>query len=83
MSKITNKKVNLNLIGLDGNAFALLGAFSKQAREDGWTPEEIKAVRDEATSGDHSHLLCTLMDYCEAQDEEDDLENEYWSDNEA
>jgi len=60
--KITdiNKKVKLKLVGLDSNAFALIGAFQKQARKENWTPEEIKLVRDEAMSGDYDHLLATL-----------------------
>lgn len=60
-----DKKVNLRLVGLDGNAFALLGAFQNQARKEGWTKEEITEVIDEATSGDYNNLLCTLMEYCD------------------
>ena len=35
------KKVNLSLVGLDGNAFGLLGAFREQAVRDGWTPKKL------------------------------------------
>lgn len=56
------KKLNLNLIGQDGNAYALLAHFKRQAKRAGWTEEEIKAKRDEATSGDYDHLLSTLID---------------------
>ena len=59
------KKVTLQLIGLDGNAFSLMGAFQNQARKEGWTSEEIKSVIDECHSGDYNHLLCVLMDHCE------------------
>ena len=62
---MVNKKVKLNLVGLDGNAFALLGAFQAQARKEGWTAEEIKEVQKKAMSGDYDHLLCTLMEYCD------------------
>lgn len=65
------KKVRLTLVGLDGNAFALMGAFQNQARREGWTKEEISAVLNECKSGDYDHLLCTLMDVCEDVDEED------------
>ena len=58
------KKVKLNLIGLDGNAFALMGAFQRQARKENWSPEEIKAVLDDAMSGDYDHLLCVLSNHC-------------------
>ncbi len=62
---MTTKKVNLELVGLDGNAFSLMGAFRKQARKEKWTPEEIKGVLDECQSGDYNHLLQTLMAHCE------------------
>lgn len=58
------KKVKLKLVGLDGNAFSLMGHFSKQARKEGWTPDEIDLVIAEAMTGDYDHLLCTLMDHC-------------------
>lgn len=56
-----NKKINLRLVGLDGNAFFLMGAFSKQAKKEGWTEKEIKEVLDECQTGDYDHLLQTLM----------------------
>lgn len=59
---MTKTKLNLDLAGKDGNAFALLGHFAHEAWQAGWTKEEIKAVYDEATNGDYSHLLATLMD---------------------
>jgi hypothetical protein len=62
------KTVNLDLVGLDSNAFSLLGAFQKQAKREGWKPEEIKAVVDEATTGDYDHLLRTLDAHCQPSD---------------
>ena len=59
------KKVKLTLVGLDGNAFALLGAFQRQARKEGWIKEEIDQVINDATSGDYDHLLRVLMEHCE------------------
>lgn len=67
---IINKKINLNLVGLGGNAFVLLGAFIKKAKQEGWTDEEVKAVTKEAKSGDYDHLLRTLDDHCEPEDNE-------------
>lgn len=58
------KTVNLTLVGLDGNAFSLMGAFSKQAEKEGWSQEEIKLVLDECKSGDYDNLLCVLIDHC-------------------
>jgi hypothetical protein len=55
-------KVKMQLDGLDGNAFALMGAFSRNASRQGWTRDEIDTVMKECRSGDYDHLLCTLMD---------------------
>jgi hypothetical protein len=60
-SNLPKKKLNLQLVGLDGNAFSLLGAFSRQAKRERWSAEEIEAVRQEATSKDYDHLLSTLL----------------------
>lgn len=61
MEQIVKKTVNLELVGIDGNAFAIMGAFSKQARKEEWTKEEIDKVIDEASSGDYDHLLQTII----------------------
>lgn len=55
------KTVKLRLVGLDGNAFFILGAFTRAARRQKWTEAEIKQVCDEAMSGDYDHLLQTMM----------------------
>ncbi len=59
--KVIDKKIKLKLVGLDGNAFALMGAFKNRARREKWTDEEIDKVLDECQSGDYDHLLQTLM----------------------
>ena len=66
-----HKKVTLELVGLDGNALFLMGAFQKQARREGWTSEEIDVVLNKCVSGSYDELLCTLMEYCESPDEEE------------
>ena len=62
---VSGKKIDLNLVGLDGNAFFLMGAFRKQARKEGWSKEEIDVVMNECMSGDYDHLLGTLIEHCE------------------
>jgi len=64
---MTDKKVKLDLVGLDGNAFSLMGAFQRQARKEKWTQEEIKEVLDKAHSGDYDNLLRVLMEHCEEE----------------
>lgn len=55
------KKVTLDLVNTDGNAFAVLGAFQRQARKEKWTSEEITDVIKKAMSGDYNHS--TSNDY--------------------
>ena len=75
-----NKKVALKLLGLDGNAYSLMGAFQRAARQQGWSPAEIKVVMYECMTGDYDHLLATLSDNTEWPDDdnldedEDDLD---------
>jgi hypothetical protein len=68
----TTKKVSLNLTEINGNAFALMGAFSGQARREGWTREEIDAVIKECQSGDYDHLLQTLIAVTQSKAEGDE-----------
>ena len=58
-------KVNLKMVGLDGNAFAIMGAFQRQARKEGWTKEEINEVLDKARSGDYYNLINVIAEHCE------------------
>lgn len=58
------KKINLKLVGMNGNAFFILGAFQKQAKKEGWTKAEIDEVLNKATSGDYDHLLATITNHC-------------------
>jgi hypothetical protein len=67
---LTNKKVKMELVGLDSNAYAIIAAFIRAARKQGWTHEESKAVIDEATSSDYNHLLATIVCHTESPDEE-------------
>ena len=62
---VNGKTVKLELVGLDGNAFSLMGSFKKNAQNQGWTKEEIKLVLDESMSGDYDHLLQTLLTHTE------------------
>lgn len=71
MKKVINKTINLDLVGINGNAYAIMGAFQRQARREGWTQEEINTVLDEAKSSDYNHLLATISNHCEPLNEDD------------
>lgn len=76
MENKIGKTVNLELIGVDGNAYAIMGVFSRQARREGWSQDEIDQVLEEAKSGDYNHLLNTIMIYCEPQDQQEEQEED-------
>jgi hypothetical protein len=61
----------MRLVGEDGNAFAILGRFQRAARDAGWNREQIRAVMDDATSGDYDHLLAVMIEHVEEPDEEE------------
>lgn len=60
-TEIRYPKIQVQLSGQDGNAFAILGAVNKALLRAGVS----KATRDEftaeATAGDYDHLLATAM----------------------
>jgi len=66
------KKVLLQLVGIDSNAYMILGAFKKAARRQGWTPEEIDPVIKEAMSGGYDHLLATILDNVDMPEDEEE-----------
>ena len=53
--------VEVQLTGVDGNAFAILGAVQRSLKKAGVDAEESKEFFDEAKSGDYGHLLSTVM----------------------
>lgn len=70
--RIVKELVKLNLVGLDGNAFSLMGAFSRAARRQGTPKEEIEAVMTQCRSGNYDNLLSTLIANTETPDEDEE-----------
>jgi hypothetical protein len=58
-------EIEVQLSGMDGNAFAVLGAMTRALRASGVPDEEIAAFRAEAMSGDYDNLLETCMQWVE------------------
>lgn len=67
MKRVIDKTVDLELDGVNGNAFMIMGVWRRQAVKEGWSNDEIDAVLGEAKSGDYDHLLQTIMLYCESK----------------
>lgn len=53
--------VRVQLSGQDGNAFMILGLCQRAAKDAGLPKEEINVFYEEATSGDHDHLIRIAM----------------------
>lgn len=66
------KTVKMTLVGLDGNAFTLMGAFKQSAQRQGWSKEDIYKVLDECKTGDYNNLICVLMDHIDSSEIESD-----------
>lgn len=56
-------KPGIELVGIDGNAFAIIGAMNKALRKAGNEKNVIDAFMAEATSGDYDHVIQTAMVY--------------------
>jgi len=67
------KHICVNLCGVDGNAFALMGTVTKALRRAGAPREVLEAFKSEAMSGDYDHVIQTIMDWVtvEFEPEED------------
>jgi len=63
-------EITVELIGQDGNAFAVLGAVTKALKRAGVSKEEQDEFMQEATSGDYDHLLRTVMRWVEVGGDE-------------
>jgi hypothetical protein len=61
-----DEKPVVQLVGTDGNAFAIMGKVARALRQAG-RPELVKPYMDEATSGDYDHLLQITMKYVDVQ----------------
>lgn len=51
-----------DLVGIDGNAFNVMGYVRRAMKECGFSKDEIEAYTKDATSGDYNHLLVVSMD---------------------
>lgn len=72
------------LVGVDGNAFSVMGYTSNALKREG-LGNLAEEMREKAMSGDYNNLLCVCMDYVEKANEaayengyEDDDEEDDW-----
>ncbi len=53
----------LNLTGIDGNAFMIIGSALRAARKAGWTKEQMAEYQRLAKSVDYDNLLAVTMEW--------------------
>ena len=53
--------IEVQLVGTDGNAFAILGKVQKALKAEGVLKDELDEFFNEATSSTYDHLLRTCM----------------------
>lgn len=59
MSEVKYPEVEVELVGQDGNAFAIMGRVMAALKKAGVPQDEIDAYYKESTSGDYDNLLRT------------------------
>lgn len=63
MSDVKYPEIHVQLIGLDGNAFSILGRCQREMKKARLSQEEIQQFMNEATSGNYDHLIATCMEW--------------------
>lgn len=66
--------VHVELVGQDGNAFAILARVSRAMKQAKVPAEDQSAFQAEATSGDYDHLLRTVTKWVSVGVSDDDDE---------
>ena len=61
--EIKYPEIKVQLVGLDGNAYSIMGRVSAALKEAGVSKEEIDEYYAESTSGDYDHLLRTATEW--------------------
>lgn len=62
-----NDRHPYSLIGIDGNAFSVMGYTMKAMKQCGYSNDAIQCYREDAMSGDYDNLLalsCMMVDNC-------------------
>ena len=59
-------KPTVKLVGINGNAFMIMGTVTKALRSAGFSKEEIVQYQSEAMSGDYDNLLQVTMSWVKA-----------------
>jgi formylmethanofuran dehydrogenase subunit E len=67
-------KAELQLVGLDGNAWSVIGAIRQAMRHAGFSSQAQSEMSEDATSGDYNHVLQTAMFWTDFPEDKDDYD---------
>lgn len=56
-------EIEVQLVGQDGNAFAIIGRVRRALRQGGVSEDQISSFCEEAMSGDYDNVLRTAMQW--------------------
>lgn len=56
-------KERYTLVGVDGNAFAIMSYVLYAMKDEGFSKEERDEYLEDAKSSDYDHLLCVSVEY--------------------
>lgn len=59
--------IKVQLLGKNGNAFAIIGRVIQRLQRNGVPPNEIVKFQEEATSGDYDNVLQTCMKWVDVE----------------
>ena len=68
--------IKVRLVGMDGNAFAIMGRVEGALRRGGVSKEEREVYLAESRSGDYNNLLRTAMAWVDCATDEDEDEDD-------
>ena len=75
-----------SLIGVDGNAYSIMGYTARAMKDAGCSKEEVDKMYKEAMSGNYSNLICVCDNWIDKvneklgltyEEEEDDYEEDF------
>lgn len=61
MEQVKYPEIEVELVGHDGNAFAIMARVKNALHDNGVSREEIEEYLEESMSGDYNNLLRTAM----------------------
>ena len=61
--ELKNRKIEIDLTGPQGNAFALLATAQNLAKQLSYSKEEIEKLQEQMTSSDYEHLISVFDEH--------------------